>query len=89
MAFHGIQFVPDNTKIDFVGQRFFAFIVSGLVVLMIGENPFEAVAVIIYGAFGYGDGFGYTGGGGAFGYVGAGAGVACGAGSSRCASCGG
>src|SRR5690606_20913714 len=37
-----------------------AFIVSGLVVLMIGENPFEAVAVIIYGAFGYGDGFGYT-----------------------------
>jgi simple sugar transport system permease protein len=30
------------------------------VVLMIGENPLEAVAVIIYGAFGYGDGFGYT-----------------------------
>ncbi|HTM76139.1 MAG TPA: ABC transporter permease, partial [Devosia sp.] len=37
-----------------------AFIVSGLVVLMIGENPIEAVKVIIYGAFGYGDGFGYT-----------------------------
>ena len=37
-----------------------AFIVSGFVVLMIGENPFEAVAVIIYGAFGYGDGLGYT-----------------------------
>ena len=37
-----------------------AFLVSGLVVLMIGENPIEAVRVIIYGAFGYGDGFGYT-----------------------------
>src|SRR5215217_2892671 len=39
---------------------FMAFLVSGLVVLMIGENPIEAVRVIIYGAFGYGDGFGYT-----------------------------
>jgi ABC-type uncharacterized transport system permease subunit len=37
-----------------------AFIVSGLVVLMIGENPLEAIQIIIYGAFGYGDGFGYT-----------------------------
>ena len=37
-----------------------AFLVSGLVVMMIGENPLEAVQVIIYGAFGYGDGFGYT-----------------------------
>ena len=37
-----------------------AFVVSGLVVLMIGENPLQAVGVIIYGAFGYGDGFGYT-----------------------------
>ena len=39
---------------------FMAFLVSGLVVLMIGENPIEAIKVIIYGAFGYGDGFGYT-----------------------------
>lgn len=37
-----------------------AFLVSGLVVLMIGENPLHAIQVIIYGAFGYGDGFGYT-----------------------------
>lgn len=37
-----------------------AFLVSGLVVLAIGENPLEAVKIMIYGAFGYGDGFGYT-----------------------------
>ncbi|WP_404400078.1 ABC transporter permease [Pelagibacterium halotolerans] len=37
-----------------------AFLISGLVVLMIGENPLEAVQVILYGAFGYGDGVGYT-----------------------------
>jgi len=37
-----------------------AFLISGLVVLMIGENPLEAIQVIIFGAFGYGDGFGYT-----------------------------
>ena len=37
-----------------------AFLVSGLVVLLVGENPFHAIQVIIYGAFGYGDGFGYT-----------------------------
>ena len=37
-----------------------AFAVSGLVVLIIGQNPFEAVRVIFYGAFGYGNGFGYT-----------------------------
>jgi len=37
-----------------------AFLVSGLVVLMIGENPLQAIEVIIYGAFGYGDGLGYT-----------------------------
>lgn len=37
-----------------------AFLISGLVVLMIGENPLQAVQVILYGAFGYGDGVGYT-----------------------------
>lgn len=37
-----------------------AFLISGLVVLMIGENPLRAIQVIIYGAFGYGDGLGYT-----------------------------
>lgn len=37
-----------------------AFLVSGLVVLMIGENPLEAVRILLYGAFGYGEGIGYT-----------------------------
>lgn len=37
-----------------------AFLISGLVVLMIGENPLRAVQIILYGAFGYGDGVGYT-----------------------------
>ncbi len=37
-----------------------AFLVSGLVVLFIGENPLEAVGILIYGAFGYGEGLGYT-----------------------------
>lgn len=37
-----------------------AFLVSGLVVLIIGENPLEAVGIMIYGAFGYGEGLGYT-----------------------------
>jgi len=37
-----------------------AFLVSGMVVLIIGENPLEAVKILIYGAFGYGEGLGYT-----------------------------
>jgi len=37
-----------------------AFIVSGVVIAIIGENPFDALRIIIYGAFGYGEGFGYT-----------------------------
>jgi len=37
-----------------------AFGISGLVVLMIGENPFEAYYAIFSGAFGSGDGLGYT-----------------------------
>lgn len=37
-----------------------AFLVSGLVVLIIGENPLEAVGILLYGAFGYGEGLGYT-----------------------------
>ncbi|WP_118137171.1 ABC transporter permease [Oceanicella sp. SM1341] len=37
-----------------------AFLVAGLVVLMIGENPLEAVRLIVYGAFGYGEGIGFT-----------------------------
>ena len=37
-----------------------AFIVSGFVILLIGESPLEAVKYIITGAFGYDEGIGYT-----------------------------
>lgn len=37
-----------------------AFLLAGLVVLLIGESPLEAVRHIIYGAFGYGEGIGFT-----------------------------
>lgn len=37
-----------------------AFFIGGLVVLGIGENPFRAIQVLIYGAFGYGEGWGFT-----------------------------
>lgn len=37
-----------------------AFVVSALVVLLIGKDPIEALRVLIYGAFGYGEGVGYT-----------------------------
>ena len=37
-----------------------AFLVSGLVVLFIGENPIQAVREMIFGALGYGEGFGFT-----------------------------
>ncbi|RUT28760.1 ABC transporter permease [Arsenicitalea aurantiaca] len=37
-----------------------AFLIGGIVVLLVGQNPLEAVQIMLYGAFGYGDGFGYT-----------------------------
>lgn len=37
-----------------------AFLVSGVVVLLIGENPIDAVRTLVYGALGYGEGFGFT-----------------------------
>ena len=37
-----------------------AFFFSGLVIVLIGENPFRAVQVMIWGAFGFGEGIGYT-----------------------------
>lgn len=37
-----------------------AFVVSGLVVLMIGQNPLQAYYAIFSGAFGSGDGLGYV-----------------------------
>jgi ABC-type uncharacterized transport system permease subunit len=37
-----------------------AFVVSGLVVLMIGQNPVDAMAAIVTGAFGNGFNIGYT-----------------------------
>jgi simple sugar transport system permease protein len=37
-----------------------AFLVGGLIVLAVGQNPLQAVGIMLYGAFGYGVGFGYT-----------------------------
>ena len=37
-----------------------AFLASGVVVLMLGENPFEAMRLLVQGAFGYGGAIGYT-----------------------------
>ena len=37
-----------------------AFLVSGVVVLLIGEDPLEATRLLIFGAFGYGEAVGYT-----------------------------
>ncbi|MEQ1768447.1 MAG: ABC transporter permease [Devosia sp.] len=37
-----------------------AFLIGGLIVLAVGQNPLEAVGIMLYGAFGYGSGFGYT-----------------------------
>ena len=37
-----------------------AFLVGGLIVLAVGQNPLQAVQIMLYGAFGYGSGFGYT-----------------------------
>ncbi|MGI9480858.1 MAG: ABC transporter permease [Hyphomicrobiales bacterium] len=37
-----------------------ALFVSGLVVLMIGENPIEVVQLLLWGSFGFGEGIGYT-----------------------------
>ncbi|OSQ35651.1 ABC transporter permease [Thalassospira mesophila] len=37
-----------------------AFLISGLVVMAIGENPTEVVRIMLYGAFGYEEAVGYT-----------------------------
>jgi simple sugar transport system permease protein len=37
-----------------------ALIVSGLVIACIGQNPLDAIRIIVYGAFGYGEGIGFT-----------------------------
>jgi simple sugar transport system permease protein len=37
-----------------------AFLVSGLIVLLLGESPLEAVELLLFGAFGYGEAVGYT-----------------------------
>jgi simple sugar transport system permease protein len=39
---------------------FLALTVSGLIILMIGENPIDAVLIMLRGAFGYDEGIGYT-----------------------------
>jgi simple sugar transport system permease protein len=37
-----------------------AMVISGIVVAVIGQNPFEALRLMVYGAFGTGVGWGYT-----------------------------
>lgn len=37
-----------------------ALLVSGIIVIILGENPVEAVELLVYGAFGYGGAIGYT-----------------------------
>jgi ABC-type uncharacterized transport system permease subunit len=37
-----------------------AFVVSGILVVILGESPLEAVRLILYGAFGYDEAIGYT-----------------------------
>ena len=37
-----------------------AFAVSGLVVLLIGENPWHVVGILLWGAFGFKEAIGYT-----------------------------
>lgn len=37
-----------------------AFIISGIVILIVGDNPLKALEVLVYGAFGYEEAIGYT-----------------------------
>ena len=37
-----------------------ALAISGVLIAIIGENPIEALGVLLYGAFGYGEGLGFT-----------------------------
>ena len=37
-----------------------AFLVSGLIELLLGENPLESDEILVYGAFGYAEAIGYT-----------------------------
>jgi general nucleoside transport system permease protein len=37
-----------------------AFVVSGLIVVLLGESPLAAVELLLYGAFGYAEAVGYT-----------------------------
>jgi len=37
-----------------------AFLIAGLIVVVLGESPLEAARFLVYGAFGYGEAIGYT-----------------------------
>ena len=37
-----------------------AMVVSGIVVFAVGQSPLEALEVLVFGAFGYGEAIGYT-----------------------------
>ncbi len=48
-----------NLIVPFV-NLILALLVSGLFIFIAGENPIQAVQLIIYGSFGYIEGFAYT-----------------------------
>ena len=60
--------VVDKTKVPWwvanlivpIVNLLLALLVSGLFIFIAGENPFQAVRLIIYGSFGYIEGFAYT-----------------------------
>ncbi len=58
----GAQRVPGWVSIGLlpVVNLLAAFVVSGLVILAIGENPLRALAILANGAFGYQEGVGFT-----------------------------
>jgi general nucleoside transport system permease protein len=37
-----------------------AMVISSIVIALIGQNPFQAIQIMAYGAFGYGEGIGFT-----------------------------
>lgn len=47
MAWNGIKFIPDNVNIDFIGQRYFAFAVT--IVMIVGSLFLVATKGLNYG----------------------------------------
>jgi len=43
-----------------IANLFIAFLISGIVIWVLGEDPWFALKTMLYGAFGYDEGLGYT-----------------------------